>query len=122
MKWTDLDPAEVDLSAASIVKFLKLAEEHELTVRVQATRGHVEATYYASKTKTHNVGDLKKEGHEVECVFITITNMLDFAALASWYDGVFQNCLIGGKASGHWPEQLFNQSTKTMEEIKRCLS
>lgn len=117
-----LDPADADLSATSIVKFLKLADDHGLTVHVRYTRSYSESTYYLSKSKTHSVGELKEEGREVDWVFITITNQDDFGAAAVWKGGTFDSCFIGGKRSGHRPEKLFTQSTKMMEEIKRCLS
>jgi|GEM_PF-5253814 len=116
-----VEPERFDLSAPSIKRFLKLAHSHDLVVRVQSTITYVEPTYYASKTRAHNVGELKAEGYEMTCVFITATNLSDFAAHAVWYDGAFDFATVGS-ASLNSRAKTLTQITKTMEEITTCLS
>lgn len=118
-----ITPTEhIDLSSSSLTKFLKLADALGLTVRVQGTKAYVEAAYYLSKTKDHNIGDLKSEAKFVDCVFIVATNLVDFGVSATWHDGTFKDALVGGQRSGHRPDKLFTQITKLTEEIKRCMS
>lgn len=119
---TPLRPEDADLSAASIVKFLKLCQSYDLVIRVQATIAFTEPTFYLSKSKTHNIGDVKDPSKEVECVFITATNLHNFGVKATWYDGKFSHAIIGGQRSGHRPEKMFTLLTKMTEEIKRCMS
>ena len=112
-------PEDADLTAASIIKFRKLADAHGLTIIVHASRVKVaDEMYSRSNKKQHGV---KKPGYEMECVFITATNLLDFAVQAAWYGGEFKGARVGGKRSGHRPELYVPKSTATMEEIARCL-
>lgn len=115
-------PESANLDIPSVKRFLKLGEKHGLITRVQANRVYVVPTYYAVKSKTHNVGDLKSEGREIEAVIITLTNLHDFGVHARWYGGTFDHAFIGGQRTGHKPKALFKQITKTIEEIERCLS
>lgn len=122
-----LDPARADLTVTSLDKFLKLLQRHDFHIQVQATRVYTEPTFYMSKSKDHNIGDLKKDGFEMECVFIQAAYEQDFKmelyVQASWYGGVFGGANISGPKSGRpWYEQLFKQITKAREEVIRCLS
>lgn len=116
--------AQPDISASSVGKFLKLGEKHGLIIRVQGTKILAPAEVYAADSKATGArkGDVKKPERELELLSITMTNGLDFAALATWEDGTFKHCLIGGKRSGYRPEKYFRQSTITMKEIARCLA
>lgn len=114
-----VDPADADLTAASMVKFRKLADSYGLLTIVHVTKVRVADEMYAASSKQK--GQVKKPGYDMECVFITITNLLDFAAQASWSAGEFKGARIGGKRSGHRPEMYIPKSTATMEEIAQCL-
>lgn len=121
-KFVRIHPDEADLTASSIRKFLKLFENTDLTVSVHPTIAFTEASYYLSKSKDYNVGDLKADSKEMACVFITATNLFDFAVQATWYDGKFDSAFVGGQRSGHRPAKMFTLITKLTEEINRCLS
>lgn len=100
-----------------MLTFMKLAESLGLIVVVRATSAYVEPTFYLSKSKAHSVGDLKSEGRDMECVFITATNGEDFAAHTVWYDGKLDFAKVGSKRPA-----TFTQITKVTGEMKRCLS
>jgi hypothetical protein len=135
-----LDPSteveDIILKTASMVKFRKLGDEHNLIVHVQGTRCSLGPTRYLSKSKDHNIGDVKEPGYEYRMISITLTNGYDFGAQATWYerfpkfrDGTpkppvfeFDGARIGGKRTGHRPSLHLTQSTKTIEEINRCLA
>jgi len=117
-----LHPNDADLSAASVRRFLKLAEASGLATRVRTTRATLPPELYLSKSKTHNVGDVKTPERQVDCVFITITDFVGFAAHAVWYDGKFDFGTVGGQSTGHRPRAMYTQITKFIEEVNRCLS
>lgn len=137
---TQLDTAteleDVILATPSAVRFRKLADKHGLLIHVQGTRFIVDATYYLSKSATHNIGDIQQPEHEARMFSITLTNTYDFAAQAYWYerfprgrDGSpkpsvfeFDHAYVGGRLARHMPNQPFTQSTKAFEEVNACLS
>jgi hypothetical protein len=125
---SDVDPSTVDLmEIASVKSFLNLVMKHDLVVRVRVTRVFVTPTYYAAASKANSPksyakGDVKKPSQEMQCIFITATNLDDFAVQAVWEGTTFKSATIGGPRSGHYPEKMFKQSTKTMKEITRCLA
>lgn len=118
-----LDPSTVDLTNASMKKFLAVADKHKLIVKVQATLVNVADEFYAADSKATGAkkGDIKKLGRNVETVSITMTDLVDFAAQAYWFDGKFTHCFIGGPSTGYHPARMFAQ-TPALEEIERCLS
>ena len=120
----EIDPSTVDLTKiASVKRFLVAAAKHDLTVKVQVTQVFVSPVFFATNSKKGPAkGDVKKPSQEIECIFITATNLDDFAVQASWQDGQFKTALVGGPRSGHHPPKLFKQITKMMEEIARCLA
>lgn len=110
------------LRFASIDKMLKLCQKFELTIRVIATMSYSEPTFYLSKTKDHNIGDVKGPSKLMECVFVTATNLFDFGVQAAWYDGKFSSAFIGGQRSGHYPAKMTKLVTFMMSEINRCMT
>lgn len=134
-----LDPSteieDIILKTASALKFRKLGNDLGLIIHVQGTRCYLGPTRYLSKSKDHNIGDVKEAGFEYRMLSITITNGLDFGAQATWYerfpkfrDGTpkppvfeFDSVRIGGKRTGG-PVNRITQSTKMIKEITRCLT
>lgn len=113
---------EPDLSAASIVRFLKLADKHDLFTIIHATSVDIPPTLYAASSKTHRAGEVMRDGYEQECVFITITENKYFAASGAWYGGKFDHALVGGQRSAFSPPKMFTKITEVVKEIDRCLS
>lgn len=134
-----LDPSteieDIILKTASALKFRKLGNDLGLIIHVQGTRCYLGPTLYLSKSKSHNIGDVKEAGFEYRMLSITITNGLDFGAQATWYerfpkfrDGTpkppvfeFDSVRIGGKRTGG-PVNHITQPTKMIEEVNRCLT
>lgn len=114
--------SETALDIPSVKTFLKIAQAHDLVVRVEVTDGRTEEEFYLSKSKTHSIGDVKKPARDIQCVFITATNQLDFAVTAAWYDRKLNNALVGGQRSGYHQPRYYDQITKITGEITRCLS
>ena len=122
-----VDPTCLRTSIPSLVKFLKLVQSSGLTVRVQIVSIRFAPTRYAAKSKPgapvqYAMGDVKKDGYVRFDTHITATDMEHFGVLATWHGELFKQAFIGGQDSGHAPAKLFTQSTKALEEIKRCLS
>jgi hypothetical protein len=133
----DIEP--IVKSTASMEKFRKLGLASDLMVHLQGTVVWCGPTYYLSKSKTHNIGDLMEGAHFYSTVSITITNAFDFGAQATWHeffpkfrDGTpkppefrFTGANVGGERSGHRPPTFFSAktgTTKMFEEITRCLT
>ena len=137
-----LDPATEleDLIAGtpSAQKFRKLGVKHKLTIQAQGSVAHVSDTFYLSKSKTHNVGDVNEPAHECRMFSITLTDEDTFAVQARWYerfpklrDGtpkpsvfMFDSAHVGGPGT-RFPKGAtgyFSQPTKAMEEVAKCLS
>lgn len=117
-----IQPIEADLSIPSLKGFLKLAEKHDLTVRIDAVSFHVAETFYLSKSREHAVGALKDPGFDSTSTVVIATNMFDFAVEATWIGKSFKGALVGGQRSGHQPAKLFQQITQLTKEIDRCLN
>lgn len=127
---------DIILKTPSAARFRKLGNDLGLIVHAQGTRCRLGPTRYLSKSRNHNIGDVKDAAFEYRTISITITNGFDFGAQATWYerfpkfrDGTpkppvfeFDSALIGGKRSGHRPAARITQSTKMIEEINRCLA
>lgn len=112
---------EADLTAApSMPKFLKLGEELGLIVQVQATRVRFSDVMYAPSSKQK--GQVKTPGYETECVFITLTNLVDFAATVAWQGKTFKGALIGGQRSGYRPERWYKAINAAMTKITECFT
>ena len=126
------------LKTPSAQKFRKLGEKHGLVIQVQGSLCHVSETHYLSKSKTHNVGDVKDLAHEYRMFSMTLTNEEDFAIQARWYeqfpkfrDGtpkpsvmMFDSAHVGGPRTAYprGTTGYFTQSTKATEEVTKCLT
>jgi hypothetical protein len=111
------------LRFASIDKFMRLCQSFEMVIRVLPTIAYSEPTFYLSKSKEHNVGDVKAPSKLVECVFIdAVSGSYDFGVQAAWYDGKFSSAFIGGQRSGYRPAKMTKLVTFMMSEITRCMT
>lgn len=132
------DIEDLIMKTASAKAFRKLGTKHKLIVHVQGSLCRVAETYYLSKSADHNIGDVKEPAHEYRMFSITITNALDFAAQAVWYerfpkfaDGtpkppvfMFDSGRVGGQRTP-FPKGApgyFTQTTKMNKEITSCLN
>lgn len=105
-----------------IMKFLKLVRSLDLYVQFHGTIVEVPDELYA-ESNAANRGKVKKAGFVREAIFITcVSDNYDFAVTTTWFDLALDNAFIGGPRSGHRPAKHYTQSTKLMEEIKRCLT
>jgi hypothetical protein len=135
-----LPPSEIEeitFQTASMTKFRKLALVSGLLLHVQGTEVRVAATFYASKSKDHNVGDKKADEYNRRVVSLTMLSPevgSEFGAQAVWYEKlvtkkgnpvwefVFDNARVGGPRSGHRRAAFYTQPTAMNLEIARCLA
>lgn len=111
-----LDPnvTEPNQEFSQAKRFRKLALEAGLTVTHKATRVLLPETRYASKTKDHNVGDLKSEPIERECLgLIAVSPDKQFAAWAFWEEQKLVIAKWGGPVYDPTENRIFRSAKIT---------
>lgn len=126
--------AEIVDTVSSMSGFRKLAATHDLVFHLQGTEVRVAATRYASKGDGHNIGDLKDPEFVQRVVTLSLTNVDDFFAQATWYERFpkFRDgrpkppefVLESGRSgrTGHAPSHPTAKITALTKEINECLT